>query len=141
MIPTSGGINLAKAMKKEDYLYISAALRAREPRMLTREKAERMLEAPEFVDSAKLLTDCGYEDMSQMNASEIDRALTAHRAEIFAELDRQLPDKSLLDVFRVKYDYHNAKTVLKAEAMGTEALPVMSTTSQSGSKYSQALSG
>ena len=31
-----------KANKKEDYLYLSSLLRAREAKMLTREKAERM---------------------------------------------------------------------------------------------------
>ena len=34
------------AINKEDYLYISSLLRAREPRMLSRDKAERMLDAP-----------------------------------------------------------------------------------------------
>ena len=57
--------------KREDYLFLSAALRAREPRMLSREKAERMLDAPSYAECAKLLTDCGYEDMSGMNAGEI----------------------------------------------------------------------
>ncbi len=112
--------------KREDYLYLSASLRAREPRMLSREKAERMLDAPSYAECAKLLTDCGYEDMSQMNATEIDRALSLARAEIFRELSLQPPARELVDLFRVKYDYHNAKTILKAEAMDSDPLPVMS---------------
>lgn len=107
--------------KKEEYLYISAVLRAREPRMLSREKAERMLDAADFADCAKALTDCGFEDMSQMTAPEIDRALSRRRADIFRELSVMLPDKRLLDVFRLKYDYHNAKVILKAEATGSTA--------------------
>ena len=112
--------------KKEAYLFISAMLRAREPRMLSREKAERMLDAPSFSESAKLLTDCGYEDMSQMNAAQIDGALSRHRAEVFRELMLLLPEKQLVDVFRVKYDYHNAKVILKAEAMGTDGTVLLS---------------
>lgn len=112
--------------KKEAYLFISAMLRAREPRMLSREKAERMLDAPSFSESAKLLTDCGYEDMSQMNAAQIDGALSRHRAEVFRELMLLLPEKQLVDVFRVKYDYHNAKVILKAEAMGTDGTALLS---------------
>lgn len=112
--------------KREDYLFLSAMLRAREPRMLSREKAERMLDAPSYAECAKLLTDCGYEDMSQMNAAGIDRALSADRAEIFRELSLQPPARDLVDLFRVKYDYHNAKVVLKAEAMGSDPLPLMS---------------
>ena len=112
--------------KREDYLFLSSMLRAREVKMLSRDKAERMLDAPSYVECAKLLTDCGYEDMSQLSASEIDRALSRYRAEIFRELSLQAPAKDLVDLFRVKYDYHNAKAMLKAEATGSEPLPVMS---------------
>ena len=112
--------------KREDYLFLSSMLRAREVKMLSRDKAERMLDAPSYGECAKLLTDCGYEDMSQLSASEIDRALSRYRAEIFRELSLQAPAKDLVDLFRVKYDYHNAKAMLKAEATGSEPLPVMS---------------
>ena len=112
--------------KREDYLFLSSMLRAREPKMLSRDKAERMLDAPSYGECAKLLTDCGYEDMSQCSASEIDRALSRTRSEIFRELSLQAPAKDLVDLFRVKYDYHNAKAMLKAEATGSEPLPVMS---------------
>ena len=47
------------ANKKEAFLCISAMLRSREPRLLSREKAERMLDAATFEDAAKLLSDCG----------------------------------------------------------------------------------
>ena len=112
--------------KREDYLFLSSMLRAREVKMLSRDKAERMLDAPSYGECAKLLTDCGYEDLSQCSASEIDRALSRTRAEIFRELSLQAPAKDLVDLFRVKYDYHNAKAMLKAEAMDSEPLPVMS---------------
>ncbi|MCR5664233.1 MAG: V-type ATPase subunit [Oscillospiraceae bacterium] len=112
--------------KREDYLFLSATLRARETRMLSRDKAERLLDAPSFAESAKLLTDCGYEDMSQLNAAQIDASLSQRRAEIFRELERQLPDRTLLDLFRLRYDYHNAKALLKAEAMGLDPAPILS---------------
>ena len=101
-------------------------LRAREPAMLSREKAERMLDAPSFEECAKLLTDCGYEDMSQMKAKEIEQALSDRRAAIYSELAFLAPDAALVDVFRIKYDYHNAKVILKSEAMGTDESALMS---------------
>ena len=70
--------------------------------MLNAERAERMLEAATFEEAAKLLTDCGYEDMSQMNAGEIEVALTARKAEIMEELDRLAPDSVIADLFRMK---------------------------------------
>ena len=96
-------------------------LRAREPRLLSNERAERMLDAGSYEEAAKLLTDCGYSDMSQMSAKEIEAELAEHRRAVFAELDNLSPDKELVDVFRMKYDYHNAKAIIKAEAMGVDA--------------------
>ena len=59
--------------KREDFLFVSAMLRAREASMLSREKAERMLEAATADESAKLLCDCGYEDLSGKTAADISR--------------------------------------------------------------------
>ena len=101
-------------------------LRAREPKLLNGEKAQRMLDAASFAEAAKLLTDCGYEDMSQLDAAGVNAALNEHRNGILYELDSLVPEEGLVDIFRLKYDYHNAKTVIKAEAMGTAPLPLMS---------------
>ena len=114
------------AIKKEAYLYLSAALRAREAKLLTRERAERMLDAAGAEEAAKLLTDCGYADMSGMNAAQVEAELSAHRDGILAELDRLAPQREMVDFFRMKYDIHNAKAIIKAEAAGTEAGTLLS---------------
>ena len=114
------------SMNKEAYLCLSAMLRARETRMLAADRAARMLEASGFEESAKLLVDCGYEDLGGMNAAGIDAALSERRAAIFSELENLVPDKALVELFRLKYDYHNAKAVLKGEAMGVDPLRLMS---------------
>ena len=113
-------------MNKEAYLCLSAMLRARETRMLGADRAARMLEASGFEESAKLLVDCGYEDLGGLNAAGIDAALSERRAAIFSELENLVPDKALVELFRLKYDYHNAKAVLKGEAMGVDPLRLMS---------------
>ena len=105
------------AIKKEDYLYLSSLLRARETRMLNRDKAERMLDAPGFEDCAKLLTECGYEDLSGRSIREVEQALSDRRAMLFREIESMLPDPAVLDLFRIRYDYHNAKVMVKSEAM------------------------
>ena len=112
--------------KKEAYLCVSAMLRAREPKLLNNEKAERMLDAASYEDAAKILTDCGYPDMSQMGADEVEQALAARRSEIFDELGKLAPDRELVDLFKLKYDYHNAKTIIKAEAMGSDPKRLLS---------------
>ena len=108
------------ATKREAYLSLSAMLRAREPRLLNADRVARMLDAASYEEAAKLLTDCGYPDLSQSSAEEIEAALTRHRNAIFEELDRLLPDREIVRLFRMKYDTHNAKVLLKAEAAGSD---------------------
>ena len=114
------------SVKKEEYLCLSAMLRARENRLLSNDRAARMIEAESFEDAARLLAECGYPDLTGMKAEQIDRVLSEHRAEIFAEMERLAPEPIYVDAFRMKYDYHNAKVVLKACAMETDASRLLS---------------
>ncbi len=100
-------------------------LRAREPQMLSNEKAQRMLDAPSFEEAAKLLTDCGYPDMAPCGADEIEKLLAERRDAVFAEMNGLAPDEAIVRAFRVKYDYHNVKAVVKGEAMGADAARLM----------------
>lgn len=101
-------------------------LRAREPKLLNNEKAERMLDAAGFEDAARLLMDSGYPDMSEMDSAQVEQCLASHRDAIFEELGRLSPEPELIDVFKLKYDYHNAKVIIKSEAMGTDAKRLLS---------------
>jgi len=94
-------------------------LKSREAKMLNREKTDRMLSAPNYAEAAKLLIDCGYDDMSAMNAQGVDRVLNAKRKAIFYEIAHMSPKSEMVDAFRLKYDYHNAKVILKAEGADT----------------------
>ncbi len=114
------------SVTKEDYLCLSAMLRAREPKMLSDDRAERMVETEGFEEAARLLTECGFPDFSGMNASQIDSALSEHRAGIFSETERLSPETEYVDVFRIKYDYHNAKAIIKAGAMDTDPAHILS---------------
>lgn len=115
-----------KKVKDTDYLFLSAMLRAREANMLDRERIERMLSAISFAEAARLLTDIGYEDMSSADAKEVDAVLSAHRKAIFDDIARTAPKPELVDAFRLKYDYHNAKVIIKAEGVGVSGESLIS---------------
>ena len=101
-----------KKISDREYLYLSAMLKAREANMLTRDKLERMLSAGSFDDAAKLLTESGWPDMSGQTAAGVDKLLSARREEIFAEMERTIPEREVVAVFRTRYDYHNAKAII-----------------------------
>lgn len=111
---------MAKRIKDTEYLYLSSMLAARSSRLLSRDRMERMLDAPSFAESAKMLTECGYADMSDMDAKEVEAALARRRSDILGELARIAPAPELVDIFRLKYDYHNAKVAIKAAAAGQD---------------------
>ena len=99
---------MSKKIKDTEYLYLSTKIRAMESRLLDRERMDRMLEAATVEDAAKVLVECGYPELS---------VVAQAREEVFAELSGLAPNEAMLDVFKVKYDYHNAKALLKSEAL------------------------
>jgi len=107
-------------LKDTDYLSISARIRAMENKMLTRERMERMLEARSNEEAAKVLTECGYGDFSVFTPAALEEKLAAARSAIYQDLRSALPDPNLIDVFRIKYDYHNIKVLLKSQAIGSD---------------------
>lgn len=110
-----------KKLKDTDYLFISTRLRSLENRLLTRERMERMLEARTDEDAAKVLSECGYEGLEPLSADALEQALAAAREETFSELSALSPNPQIVDVFRMKYDYHNAKALIKCAATGQDA--------------------
>jgi len=109
-----------KKSNDRDYLFLSAVIRSREAKMLTREKTEQMLDAGSFEDAARILTDCGYGEIQQKNAQGVDRILSERRREVLRELELTAPDKALIEAFRLRYDYHNAKVLIKAQGANVD---------------------
>ena len=101
--------------KDTDYLAISARIRAMENRLLNRERMERMIDARDNAEAMKILAECGYDA-----ASGLDAALAKARGEVLRDMQQSAPDPRLVEVFQIKYDYHNAKAILKAQAKGSD---------------------
>ena len=108
---------MAKKLKDTDYLFISTYLRAREKNLLTAARMERMIDASSAEEAGKVLQEIGYGEFSAASDRELSAALAAEREKLFADLYRFVPDRAVVDVFKVKYDYHNIKALLKAQAM------------------------
>lgn len=112
---------MTKRMKDTDYLAISSRVKVLETRLLTPEQMDQVLEARSDDEAAKLLQEHGYPELDTAHPEKLDAALSAVRQETLADLEAGLPDSRYLDIFKVKYDYHNAKSILKARAMNLSA--------------------
>ena len=108
-----------KKIKDTDYLAISARIRGMENTLMSRDKMEQLLETQSDEEVSRILQEYGYPAFSLADPEELDEAFSNVRRNIWKDLERSLPDPRYLDVFRMKYDYHNVKAVLKAEAMHT----------------------
>ena len=96
-------------------------LAARETKMLSAERMERMIDAPTNEEAAKILEECGYGDLSGLSAKDAGAALEAHIAALFDEVEGMVPEAQLVQLFR-----HNAKALIKAQAMGTDCGAILS---------------
>ena len=112
---------MAKKIKDTDYLVISARVKAMETGLLTRERMEQILEAKTDEEAAKILQECGYPELDAADPEAMDAALSAAREETLSDVMDGAPEPRYIELFKLKYDYHNVKALLKAEAMGTSA--------------------
>lgn len=110
-----------KTIRDTDYLVISARVKALETSLLTGERMEQILEAKTDEEAVKLLQEWGYPQLDISHPEAMDAALSAAREATLADLAEGMPDKRYLELFKIKYDYHNAKALLKAEVMGVPA--------------------
>lgn len=104
----------------KDYLFLSTMLRARSSVFINEDALENMLSSAKFEEAARVLQELGWPDMADLDRSGVDEALSKYREELFAELGRLCPDRELVDLFRLRYDYHNAKVIIKAQAVGQD---------------------
>lgn len=109
-----------KKIKDIDYLAISARVRAKENYLLTEERMERMLEAKTDEEAFKVLAECGYE-VGEMTPAVLEQLIAKDREQMFSDFGTSVADTGMIDVFKIKYDYHNTKTLLKSNAKGVDA--------------------
>ncbi|MBQ2061702.1 MAG: V-type ATPase subunit [Oscillospiraceae bacterium] len=113
-----------KKIKDTDYLFLSARIRSLERNLLSKPRTERMLQAETPAECAQVLTELGYPPFDPQSEAGLNQALSQVRADLFADLARFMPDPALLDVFKLKYDYHNIKALIKGQGADVSALLV-----------------
>ncbi|MDR2420870.1 MAG: V-type ATPase subunit [Oscillospiraceae bacterium] len=123
-----------KKTNDADLAALSAVLRAREAKMLTRERAERMIEAAGFEEAAKMADELGWRDMSGLDAFGIEDALSERRAAVYAEISKTEAALPVVRMFMLKYDYHNVKTLVKSMGANEDATRILSESGRVGAK-------
>ena len=102
-------------IKDTEYLFLSTYIRARENSLLGAKRLEQMADAADFDEAAKVLTECGFPDLSGASDARLEEAFSARRAAFLAEFEKLCPEKQIVTACRLRYDYHNAKVLVKGE--------------------------
>ena len=104
--------------KDVDYLALSARVRAMENRLLTQERLDRMIDARDTGEAAKVLSECGYGELTELTGDALETMLTRAQADLAHDLSSYPQAAAILPVFQCANDYHNAKVLVKGEALG-----------------------
>ena len=102
-------------MAKKSAIYGVARVRVLETKLLTANKIDRMLEAATAEDVLRVLAETEYgvflADMK--NTNDYEEVLTKELARIYELILSLAPEPEVFASFRLKYDVHNMKVLLK----------------------------
>ncbi|MGQ9631872.1 MAG: V-type ATP synthase subunit C [bacterium] len=104
-------------MGKSDYAYAIGVIKAREVRLLDNSFFQRLLEAKDADGALQLLMETEYgQPLSELeNIRDFETALNSNRAETLRTVRKLAPNPNLIDVFFLRYDFHNLKALLKSK--------------------------
>lgn len=103
-----------KTINDSDYLYATGRIRVLEGFLLNRDRTARLLDARSDDGIQRILSECGYHADPPKDLHSLELLLTEEWTRVLESMDRMLPDRRLVDIFRVPYDYHNVKSLLKS---------------------------
>ena len=100
----------------ENYGYAVARLRAMGHRLLDSAVFQRMLDAEDLQGALKILNETCYSSwLVEMKAeTAFDEAIEAELRYVYREVEQFVPDKDLVALCKMPYDFHNIKVLLKS---------------------------
>lgn len=89
-----------------------------ENRLLTQERLDRMIDARDPAEAAKVLAECGYGELAELTGDGLEELLNQAQDQLARDLSSYPQAAAILPVFQCATDYHNAKVLVKGEALG-----------------------
>ena len=120
-----------KKYNSRDYLYICGLIKTKERYLLTQDKVEKMIESKNPDDALKVLYELDYGFPNDEIPAEGFETLLSRELEYTFRLILSLaPEPEYFEVFLYTNDYHNVKSLLKAELLGISAERLMASPAQ-----------
>lgn len=102
-------------IKDIDYKAINTLIRTYELKLLQKDDFERLLKADDLkatLDTLKA-TDYEFDQEELLQTKQFNEMLMAHLADVYRAMYEAAPQPQLLDLFTLRYTYHNLKVLLK----------------------------
>ena len=102
-----------------DLIQVIPRLRVYETKLLDKAKIDRMIDSSSAEDALKVLQETEYANvMSNVKrAEDYEEVLSSELKRVFSVLYDISPEKKLVDIMSIKYDYHNTKVLIKGKIL------------------------
>lgn len=95
-----------------------STIRFMETKLLDRTRIESLVSATDFQDALRLLQDSRYSEF--LGIESYEEGLKKAIEEMYKEMYKAAPVKSIVDILAVRYDGHNLKCLIKGMLIGRE---------------------
>ncbi|NLK69496.1 MAG: V-type ATP synthase subunit C [Clostridiaceae bacterium] len=114
-------------VNQDSYAYATGLLRARELKLLDKNRIDRMLEATKAEEAYRVLSEAEYgmDNESLKSVSDFEALLAEEMKKTYALLLEIGPHDEVVEVFQKRYDYFNVKVLLKAELSNQDVPPIL----------------
>lgn len=104
------------------YSGVNTTVRILEQQLLSKEQLNGILVSTSLQQALEALQKTSYEiDVQEvLESRQFDKVLDDHLKAHYEEVLELIPDASLLDVFSIRYTYHNLKVLLKSKFSGRD---------------------
>lgn len=117
-----------KYVSYKDYMFLASMINNRLSNMITFERFEQAIATEDPDMAARLIAEAGWPNMAGMSVDEINRVLSERQDRIYKEIEQVCPETEVVELMRLKYDYHNIKALVKSEGAGVPAKEMLSAT-------------
>lgn len=102
-------------MNRQDFIQASARTRVLEKGLITRTQFERMVDAKDIQELFQILNETSYGDYFTKldRPSDYEQALKKANRDFYQDVAWMSPNRQLIRVLSLKYEYHNYKVFLK----------------------------
>lgn len=105
-------------LKDTEFAFAVARVRSNENKLLSSANIESLINASDYKDCLKILSESGYGDFEKKNEEEV---LSDRQREAFELIYDSAPQKQCLDFLIIKNDFHNIKALIKSMVVGSDA--------------------